>query len=150
MRPWPRGNNAPVTARIGDIPMAKSTQAAKPVSTPKPTGKVLQDQSQAPASTEAAPKAKRTAEWRSSLKKAGIVVTENSVITFNQDAYNLKPKRNKSKIRIETYYKPNKDGSPLTVGQFRKRYVEGGEKGPLAMANADLNWDFAHGFISVK
>jgi hypothetical protein len=128
--------------------MARSATVAKPAT--KTTGKVL-EQVQAPATPESttpapkAEKAKRSAAWRTSLKAAGITVTPESRITFNEAAYNAKPKRNKSALRIAFYVRGEKG---MSVAEHTARYEA--EKLPKSFANLDRNWDYAHGFISVK
>jgi hypothetical protein len=132
--------------------MAKSnvkTQPAKPQVAP--TGKVLEVQAPAtaPATTVEAPastdKAKRSSAWRGSLKAAGVTLTPESVIVFNEAAHAAKPKRGKSLLRI-AFYKRGPDG--MTVAEHNQCYVDA--KLPKSFAPADRNWDYAHGFITVK
>jgi hypothetical protein len=123
--------------------MARSAQVAKPAT--KTTGKVL-EQVQAPASEKPkAEKAKRSAAWRTSLNAAGITVTPESRITFNEAAYNAKPKRGNSAKRIDFYVR---DAKGMSVAEHTACYEQA--KLPKGFANLDRNWDYAHGFISVK
>ena len=132
--------------------MATSPKAApaKPVpakSTPK-TLPVVAAPATAPATTDTAKpdKGKRSAAWRGSLKAAGIVLTPTSVIVFEEGKYNLgNPKRGKSLARI-AFYKPGPEG--MTVAEHNACYEQA--KLPKSFAGLDRNWDYAHGFISVK
>jgi hypothetical protein len=150
----------PVSAcQTGDIPMAKSnvkTQPAKPQVAP--TGKVLPDQrpnvdvpmAQAAADQATPAKAKPAkakAEWRGSLKAAGITVTPESRITFNDARYAAKPKQagKKSAQRIEFYVRGPQG---MSVAEHKACYEQA--KLPKSFAMADLNWDFAHGYITVS
>jgi hypothetical protein len=102
--------------------------------------------SPAPASTEqtAKPKAKRNDAWRK-LPLPG----DEQVITVL--ATDKNPKRGDSAVRFAIYQ------NGMTVKAFRTIYADNAKakktewvRGGLPLANADLRWDLAHGFISVK
>jgi hypothetical protein len=126
--------------------MARSQAVTKPVT--KTTGKVLPDVSApatAPATTEqtAKPKAKRNDAWRKIQ-----LPSDEQVITVLVEK---NPKRNDSAVRFAVYK------SGMTVKELRTIYVDNAKakkaewvRGGLPLANADLRWDLAHNFISVK
>lgn len=125
--------------------VSQKTNLKKPVPAPKAeTPKTATaPATTAPATTEKPAPKKRENTWRKTAMPAG-----NAVLIFNEAAYAAKPKRNKSKDRIENpaFYLRGPEGT--TVDAFRKAYAEA--KLPKALANADIKWDLAHGFISVK
>ena len=130
--------------------MATSPKAAPAKPAPaKSTGKVLPvttAPATVPAATADKPKAaKRSADWRTALKTAGITLTDTSVLLFNDSTYNAKPKRGKSATRI-AFYKRGPNG--MTVLEHSAAYAEA--KLPKSFAGQDRNWDYAHGFITVK
>ena len=132
--------------------MAKSVTLAK-TANPKPAPAkepvVLQDQTQAPATTEK-PKAKaRKVNNGRSLP----IPADTAVILFNEAAHQAKPKRGASLERMAMY---NVGPEGTVVSELRKRYADfrykdGSQiKGAKAFCNGDLRWNLAHGFISVK
>jgi hypothetical protein len=121
------------------------TKVAKPAT--KTSGKVLEQVTAptAPASEQTAkPKAKRNDAWRK-LPLPG----DEQVITVLATEKN--PKRGDSAVRFAVYQ------NGMTVKAFRAIYADNSKakkaewvRGGLPLANADLRWDLAHGFISVK
>jgi hypothetical protein len=130
--------------------MARSATVAKPVT--KTTGKVLPTLPETPNSAEAQvaaqastakPKAKRNDAWRKLP-----LPSDEQVITVTAEK---NPKRGDSAVRFAAYR------SGMTVKEFREVYANNAKakkaewvRGGLPLANADLRWDLAHNFISVK
>jgi hypothetical protein len=114
--------------------------SAKRTSTPKPTGKVLADQTQAPASAEQAPapKAKRD---RSSLY-AKYTPVDTHVITV---VPGCKGKRPATKAGARWAVLAQNSGK--TVAEMRAAY-ESAKLDPKRLRN-DLRWNLAHNLVTV-
>jgi hypothetical protein len=124
-----------------------STPKAKPSSTPANTpAPKAEDQKAGPAGDQKDVKAKAkkklsptVLEWRRLIKEKACA---SGTISVSPEAKAKNPKRGKAASRFNLY----KDG--MTVEQ----YIEASHKAgnAKALAQSDIRWDVASGFISIK